>query len=77
MDFLLQNLFRFIEPTILLDPPLDAEIMTEEIFGPFLPIITVRKSIPTQLFFDMTFDSKKPLSCSFITFGAPCTAEKH
>ncbi|KAH9662925.1 Aldehyde dehydrogenase family 3 member F1 [Citrus sinensis] len=30
----------FIEPTILLDPPLDAEIMTEEIFGPILPIIT-------------------------------------
>jgi acyl-CoA reductase-like NAD-dependent aldehyde dehydrogenase len=33
--------FRFIEPTILLNPPLDAEIMTEEIFGPFLPLITV------------------------------------
>ena len=33
---------RFIEPTILLDPPLDADIMTEEIFGPLLPIITVR-----------------------------------
>ncbi|XP_057250541.1 aldehyde dehydrogenase family 3 member F1 isoform X2 [Beta vulgaris subsp. vulgaris] len=30
----------FIEPTILVDPPLDAEIMTEEIFGPLLPIIT-------------------------------------
>uniref|UniRef100_A0A5B7A5W8 Aldehyde dehydrogenase n=1 Tax=Davidia involucrata TaxID=16924 RepID=A0A5B7A5W8_DAVIN len=28
-----------IEPTILLDPPLDAEIMSEEIFGPLLPII--------------------------------------
>ncbi|XP_058110411.1 aldehyde dehydrogenase family 3 member F1 [Magnolia sinica] len=32
----------FIEPTILLDPPLEAEIMTEEIFGPLLPIITVK-----------------------------------
>ncbi|RWR81794.1 aldehyde dehydrogenase family 3 member F1 [Cinnamomum micranthum f. kanehirae] len=31
----------FIEPTILLDPPLDAEIMNEEIFGPLLPIITL------------------------------------
>ncbi|MFS7983549.1 putative aldehyde dehydrogenase (NAD(+)) [Helianthus anomalus] len=30
-----------IEPTILLDPPLDAAIMNEEIFGPLLPIITV------------------------------------
>ncbi|KAJ3680108.1 hypothetical protein LUZ60_016386 [Juncus effusus] len=33
----------FIEPTILLNPPLDSEIMTEEIFGPLLPIITVKK----------------------------------
>ncbi|XP_027355342.1 aldehyde dehydrogenase family 3 member F1-like [Abrus precatorius] len=33
----------FIEPTILVDPPLDAEIMSEEIFGPLLPIITVEK----------------------------------
>ncbi|GMY12161.1 aldehyde dehydrogenase family 3 member F1-like [Fagus crenata] len=30
-----------IEPTILLNPPLNAEIMTEEIFGPLLPIITL------------------------------------
>ncbi|KAL0378330.1 UNVERIFIED_CONTAM: Aldehyde dehydrogenase family 3 member F1 [Sesamum radiatum] len=30
-----------IEPTILLDPPLDSQIMTEEIFGPLLPIITL------------------------------------
>ncbi|XP_021894165.1 aldehyde dehydrogenase family 3 member F1-like [Carica papaya] len=33
----------YIEPTILMDPPLDAEIMTEEIFGPLLPIISVKK----------------------------------
>uniref|UniRef100_A0ACD5UTT1 Uncharacterized protein n=1 Tax=Avena sativa TaxID=4498 RepID=A0ACD5UTT1_AVESA len=32
-----------IEPTILLNPPLDSAIMTEEIFGPLLPIITVKK----------------------------------
>ncbi|KAI5054603.1 hypothetical protein GOP47_0029748 [Adiantum capillus-veneris] len=32
----------FIEPTILLDPPLDAAVMTEEIFGPILPIVTLR-----------------------------------
>lgn len=31
----------YIEPTILLDPPVDSEIMTEEIFGPILPIITL------------------------------------
>jgi aldehyde dehydrogenase (NAD+) len=27
-----------IEPTIILDPPLDAQVMTEEIFGPVLPV---------------------------------------
>ncbi|CAA3031452.1 aldehyde dehydrogenase family 3 member F1-like [Olea europaea subsp. europaea] len=33
----------FMEPTLLVDPPLKSEIMTEEIFGPLLPIITVEK----------------------------------
>nr|QTZ19585.1 aldehyde dehydrogenase family 3 member F1 [Bixa orellana]QTZ19590.1 aldehyde dehydrogenase family 3 member F1 [Bixa orellana] len=33
----------FIEPTILLDPPLQSAVMTEEIFGPILPIITLDK----------------------------------
>lgn len=32
-----------MEPTILVDPPLDSEIMMEEIFGPLLPIITLDK----------------------------------
>lgn len=31
----------FIAPTIVLDPPLDAAVMTEEIFGPILPIVTL------------------------------------
>lgn len=30
----------FIEPTLLLDVPVDAPVMQEEIFGPLLPIIT-------------------------------------
>ncbi|KAM6577482.1 hypothetical protein CsatB_029319 [Cannabis sativa] len=33
----------FIEPTILVDPPFESEIMREEIFGPLLPIITLEK----------------------------------
>ena len=33
---------RYIAPTILCDPPLDAPVMNEEIFGPILPIIKVR-----------------------------------
>uniref|UniRef100_A0A0E0NIG3 Aldehyde dehydrogenase n=1 Tax=Oryza rufipogon TaxID=4529 RepID=A0A0E0NIG3_ORYRU len=34
----------WIEPTIVLNPPLDSDIMMEEIFGPLLPIITVKKT---------------------------------
>jgi acyl-CoA reductase-like NAD-dependent aldehyde dehydrogenase len=33
---------RFIAPTILLDPPLDAPVMQDEIFGPILPVLAVR-----------------------------------
>lgn len=46
-DFIVIHLMdchRIIEPTILLNPPLDSDIMTEEIFGPLLPIITVRSN---------------------------------
>ncbi|HEX9772875.1 MAG TPA: aldehyde dehydrogenase family protein [Steroidobacteraceae bacterium] len=32
---------RFVEPTIVLDPPLDSALMQEEIFGPVLPVIAV------------------------------------
>ncbi|MCK7498544.1 MAG: aldehyde dehydrogenase family protein [Comamonadaceae bacterium] len=32
---------RFVEPTIVLDPPPDSALMQEEIFGPVLPVITV------------------------------------
>ncbi len=33
---------RFIAPTLLESPPLDSEIMREEIFGPLLPILPFR-----------------------------------
>jgi aldehyde dehydrogenase (NAD+) len=32
---------RFVEPTIVLDPAPDSALMTEEIFGPVLPVLTV------------------------------------
>lgn len=33
---------RYIAPTIVLNPSLDSKLMQEEIFGPILPIITVK-----------------------------------
>ncbi|MFD2785793.1 aldehyde dehydrogenase family protein [Hymenobacter rubripertinctus] len=33
---------RFIEPTVLLDPPTGSRVMQEEIFGPLLPVRTFR-----------------------------------
>ncbi|NNE72806.1 MAG: aldehyde dehydrogenase family protein [Acidimicrobiales bacterium] len=32
---------RFMAPTVVLDPELDTPLMTDEIFGPILPIVTV------------------------------------
>ncbi len=32
---------RYIEPTVIVDPNLSSPLMTEEIFGPILPVITV------------------------------------
>ena len=32
---------RHVEPTVIVDPDLDSPIMSEEIFGPILPVITV------------------------------------
>lgn len=34
---------KFVEPTIIVNPKLDSEVMNEEIFGPILPIITFNK----------------------------------
>jgi acyl-CoA reductase-like NAD-dependent aldehyde dehydrogenase len=33
---------RFIEPTLVLDPPDDHPLLDAEIFGPILPVVTVR-----------------------------------
>ena len=34
---------RYVEPTIVLDPPADSALMQEEIFGPVLPVTTVAR----------------------------------
>jgi aldehyde dehydrogenase (NAD+) len=54
----------YIAPTLLLDVPLDAPIMNEEIFGPILPIITVKG--PEEAI-DMIADQPKPLAIYVFT----------
>ena len=33
---------RFISPTVILNPDLESDLMTTEIFGPILPVITIK-----------------------------------
>ncbi|KAK2389920.1 Aldehyde dehydrogenase 3 member H1 [Trifolium repens] len=53
-----------IAPTLLLDVPRDSLIMTEEIFGPLLPIITVNK---LEESFDFINEGTKPLAAYLFT----------
>jgi aldehyde dehydrogenase (NAD+) len=55
---------RYVEPTIVLDPPVDSELMTEEIFGPVLPIITVDEMHHAIKF---VVDRPKPLALYVFT----------
>ncbi|KAH1057470.1 hypothetical protein J1N35_035535 [Gossypium stocksii] len=53
-----------IAPTILLDVPQDSLIMSEEIFGPLLPIITIDK---VEDSFDLINSGTKPLAAYMFT----------
>ncbi|KAL1533608.1 aldehyde dehydrogenase (NAD(+)) [Salvia divinorum] len=53
-----------IAPTVILDAPLDSLIMTEEIFGPLLPIITVN-DIRDGI--DLITSKEKPLAAYIFT----------
>src|SRR5207237_4309630 len=55
---------KYIEPTIIVDPDLDAPIMQEEIFGPLLPIVEV-SSIDEAI--DFVNDRPKPLALYLFT----------
>ena len=60
---------RFIEPTLIEDVPLDSPLMTEEIFGPVFPIITLDdcgKSFKNKAI-EFIKDREKPLA--FYYFG--------
>jgi len=50
---------RYVEPTIILDPKYDSELMKEEIFGPILPILTM-DDINTAI--DYINKNEKPLA---------------
>ena len=53
-----------IAPTVLVDPPLDATVMTDEIFGPILPVIEV-ENLDRAIEFVRRGD--KPLSAYLFT----------
>ncbi|KAJ4896523.1 Aldehyde dehydrogenase family 3 member H1 [Raphanus sativus] len=53
-----------IAPTILVDVPLDSQIMSEEIFGPLLPIITLNNM---EEIFDVIRSRPKPLAAYLFT----------
>lgn len=47
-EFNLAN--RYIAPTVIHNPPINSKLMSEEIFGPILPIITVNSFNEAKLF---------------------------
>jgi NAD-dependent aldehyde dehydrogenases len=73
----------FFAPTVLLDVPLDASLMTDEIFGPILPVITFKtiseamaivERNPTPLAFYL-FTNEKKIQREWIekiSFGGGC-----
>ena len=58
---------RFIEPTIIENVALDSPVMTEEIFGPIFPMITITEETFTQQVIDFVTSREKPLA--FYYFG--------
>jgi aldehyde dehydrogenase (NAD+) len=60
---------RFIEPTLIEDVALDSPLMTEEIFGPVFPIVTMNDSGKTFInkVIDFVTSREKPLA--FYYFG--------
>lgn len=52
---------RYIEPTLLDNPPLDSPVMTEEIFGPVFPMITIEGEFVDAVV-DFVTSREKPLA---------------
>ena len=60
---------RYIEPTLLDNPPLDSAVMTEEIFGPVFPMITIEGEFVDSVV-DFVTSREKPLALYY--FGREC-----
>ncbi len=63
---------RYISPTVLTDPDLDSDVMSEEIFGPVLPVITI-DSVDEAI--DFVNAREKPLALYVFT-GDDATARR-
>ncbi|AXY25732.1 hypothetical protein CL176_06810 [Suicoccus acidiformans] len=50
---------RVIAPTVVLNPPLDEELMQEEIFGPILPVLTYQDLVEAVVYIQ---SKDKPLA---------------
>ena len=55
---------RYVEPTVLLDPDPDGAVMSEEIFGPLLPVITI-DTVDEAI--DFVNEREKPLALYVFT----------
>lgn len=55
---------KYFEPTIVVNPKLDSKLMSEEIFGPIFPIITVDNYLAAK---DLVVDREKPLAAYIFT----------
>ena len=60
---------RFIEPTLIENVPLDSPLMTEEIFGPIFPIITLDDSGKSFKDKAIEFVTKREKPLAFYYFG--------
>lgn len=60
---------RYVEPTLLDNPPLDSPVMTEEIFGPAFPVITIEEDFVNRVV-DFVVSREKPLALYY--FGHEC-----
>ncbi|KAL6063091.1 NAD(P)-dependent benzaldehyde dehydrogenase [Balamuthia mandrillaris] len=63
---------RYISPTIVKDPPMQSKLMQEEIFGPILPVITV-KDVDEAI--EIINSKPKPLSLYLFTRNPKSTEQ--